>query len=98
VELNYNVHAAYLDRYCELYQYQLFNPGGGTTKNVKIIHFGGMRKPWHAADYQGFNGRYRQAFDAWQANFGEVLAGLPQPWNHPSALRPSVGEALPAQS
>ena len=77
LELNYNVCAANLDRYCALHQYQ-FSQRADESRDVKVVHFQGRRKPWNTPDSPAFMGYYGRAFGLWHHCFGEVLAGLPQ--------------------
>lgn len=82
LELNYNVYAAHLDHYCELPGYRLPGEPAPVGNDVKVIHFWGARKPWHATDAGHCPGRYRQAFEAWHDNFRELLMHLPQQRSH----------------
>lgn len=88
LDLHYNVGAAYLDRYCALYNYQLAGGCEAGAEEVKVIHFQGKHKPWNTPHYHTFEGLYRQAFEAWHAHFGEMLAELPAHLGY--AFRPQL--------
>ncbi len=82
LEWNYNVYAAHLDQYCELHCDRSSGQRTPVENDVKVIHFWGARKPWHATDDGHCPGRYQQAFETWHDNFRELLLRLPEQRSH----------------
>lgn len=72
----FNVPAAFIDEYCDQFNYTLFSENKISEKQIRIIHYWGPYKPWEY-DISIYGGeKFRLAVDIWWQHYETALERL----------------------